>query len=66
MLYLILLEQVSSTSSLFPQKSSLIPPCCIFLFLIHAMGANKNEKGASSVQGGLDALGKLSYLPLVH
>ena len=66
MVYLILLEQVSSTSSLFPQKSSLIRPCCIFLFLIHAMGSNKNEKGASSVQGGLDALGKLSYLPLVH
>ena len=66
MLYLILLEQVSSTSSLFPQKSSLICPCRIFLFLIHAMGANKSEKGASSVQGGLDALDKLPYLPLVH
>ena len=62
MLYLLLLEQISSTSSLFPQKSFLIRPCRIFLFLIHAMGANKSEKGASSVQGGLDTLGKLSYL----
>ena len=45
MLYLILVEQVSSTSSLFPQKSSLIRPCLHFPFLDPCNGCKQKREG---------------------
>ena len=45
MLYLMLLEHVCSTSSLFPQKSSLIRPCLRISFLDPCNGCKQKREG---------------------